>query len=169
MFTVDVVLDVDGNSSTGHEASVNFTPGLLVVDDAVELGAPPYELNLTPGVRAIDNATGVVDQFEAAAFAAIAPGASFIVGQITFQAGEVGGATVIGFFSPGQALLDANSQPIVGVVFNSVSINVIPAPTPTPTATPTATPQTGASICDDFDRPGIHAGPKLPLSGVLIV
>jgi hypothetical protein len=134
VFTVDVLLDLDGNSSVGHEVSVSFTPGRLVATEAVELGVPPYELNLSAGVGGIDNAAGVVDQFEAAAFTAITPDAPFVVGQITFQAGDVGGATIIGFFGEGGAVLDGGdpAQPIDGVVFNSVSVNVIPAPTPTP-------------------------------------
>jgi hypothetical protein len=136
VFSVDVLLDLDGNSSAGHEVSVSFTPGLLVATDAVELGAPPYEFNISPGVRGIDNAAGVVDQFEAAAFTAITPGAAFVVGQIAFQAGDVGEATIIGFFGDGQGLLDGNSQPIDGVVFNGASVNVIPEPTPTATPTP---------------------------------
>jgi hypothetical protein len=167
MFTVDVTLNlgVDGVGnpieSVGHEVSVDFSPGLLVAVGAVELGVPPYQLNLSPGVRGIDNATGIVDQFEAAAFTPITfdemltecvgSPAACVLGQITFQAGDVGVATIIGFFSPGAAVLDATGQAIDGVVFNSVSVNVvIPTPTPiatptppatsTPTATPTPTP-----------------------------
>jgi hypothetical protein len=134
-FTVDVILDLDVNSSKGHEVSVNFTPGHLVVTEAVELGVPPYQFNLSDGVSGIDNTAGVVDQFEAGTLSApIPPQAPFVVGQITFQAGDVGEATIIGFFGPGEALLDGvKSQPIDDVVFNSVSINVIPTPTPTPT------------------------------------
>jgi hypothetical protein len=138
VFTVDLILNLGGNSSIGHEVSVMFTPGLLVAVAAVELGAPPYEFNIDSGVHGIDNAAGVVESFEAAAFTAIAPGAPFVVGQITFQAGDVGGATILGFFGTGQAVLDGGNpaQPIDGVVFNIVSVNVIatPAPTPTPTA-----------------------------------
>ena len=156
VFIVDVVLDLDGSTSIGHEVSVNFTPGVLIATGAVELGVPPYQLNLTPGVREIDNSAGVVDQFEAATFAAITPATPFIVGQITFQAGEVGAATLIGFFGPGAAVLDASGQPVGGVAFSSVSVNVIAAATPT--ATPTATPPATAGICDDFNRPGPDLG-----------
>ncbi len=151
VFTVDIILDLNGNSSVGHEVSVSFTPGHLVATNAVEMGAPPYEFNLSPGVGGIDNAAGVVDQFEAASLSdpPINPGGAFIVGQITFQAGAGGGATIIGIFGTGGAVLDGVDpfQPIEGVVFNGASIDVVgPTPTPTvtpiptPTATPTATP-----------------------------
>jgi hypothetical protein len=83
VFTVDVILDLGGNSSIGHQVSVKFTPGLLVANAAVELGAPPYEFNIGPGVHGIDNAAGVVESFEAAAFTAITPGTPFVVGQRT--------------------------------------------------------------------------------------
>jgi hypothetical protein len=134
VFNVDVILDLGGNSSIGHQVSVKFTPGLLVANAAVELGAPPYEFNIDPGVHGIDNAAGVVESFEAAAFTAITPWTPFVVGQITFRAGDAGRATIIGFFGPGEAVIDGDEgQPIDDVVFNSVSVNVIPTPTPTPT------------------------------------
>jgi hypothetical protein len=132
VFTVDVILDLDGHSSSGHEVSVRFTPGLLVAAEAAESGVPKYQLNLSPGVRGIDNAAGVVDQLEAAALTPTTPETRFVVGQITFQAGDVGRATIIGFFGAGAALLDDSGQAIDGVVFNGASVNVIPAPTPTP-------------------------------------
>jgi hypothetical protein len=75
VFTVDVILNLDGNSSTGHEVSVDFIPGILVANAAAEWGVPPYAVNISSGVRGIDNAAGVVDQFEAAAFTAITPAA----------------------------------------------------------------------------------------------
>jgi hypothetical protein len=147
-FTVDIMLNLGGYSSAGHEVSVSFTPDLLVATNAVELGAPPYAENLTPGVRGIDNVTGVVDQFEAASLGAPIPPQAFVVGQITFQAGDVGGATIIGFFGIGGAVLDGSNPAlgIDGVVFNSVSVNVIAAPTATPTAEPTATPTAAPTV-----------------------
>jgi hypothetical protein len=104
VFTVDVVLDLDGISSIGHEVSVSFTPGLLIAGGAVELGVPPYQLNLSAGVRSIDNSAGIVDQFEAVSFDPISTATSFIVGQITFEAGDLGEATIIGFFDSGGML-----------------------------------------------------------------
>jgi hypothetical protein len=130
VFTVDVILDLDGHSSTGHEVSVRFTPGLLVAVEAAESGGQPYPLNLSPGVRGIDNAAGVVDQLEAAALSPISSETPFVVGRIAFQAGDVGVATIIGFLGPGAAVLDATGQSIAGVVFHNASVNVIPAPTP---------------------------------------
>jgi len=129
-FTVDVILDLDGHSSSGHEVSVSFTPGLLVAVDATESGAESYQLNLSPGVRGIDNAAGVVDQLEAAALTPTASETRFVVGQITFQAGDVGRATISGFFGPGAAVLDGAGQAIDGVVFHSASVNVIPEQAP---------------------------------------
>jgi hypothetical protein len=149
-FTVDLILDLGSYSSIGHEVSVSFTPGVLVATDAIELGAPPYQFHLTPGVRNIDNAAGVVEQFEAVTLGdPIPPQAPFVVGRITFRAGDVGGATIIGFFHLGGALLDGGNpaQPIEGVVFNGAIVNVIAAPTATPTATPTASPTPGAFDC----------------------
>lgn len=127
VFSVDLVLDLDGNASTGHEVSVQFAPGLLVAEDAVEAGVPPYQLKLSPGVRAIDNEAGVVEQFEAAAFESIAPSAPFLVGRITFRAGQVGRAEINAFFGSGAALLGADGQPIAGVVFNGAKVRVVPA------------------------------------------
>jgi len=127
VFTVDLLLDLDGNASTGHEVSVQFAPGLLVAEDAVEAGVPPYQLKLSPGVRAIDNEAGVVEQFEAAAFESIAPSAPFLVGRITFRAGQVGRAEINAFFGSGAALLGADGQPIAGVVFNGAKVRVVPA------------------------------------------
>ena len=66
-YVVDVILEIDGNSSIRHRVSLNFTPDLVIADEAVELGVPAYELNLSTGVRGIDIAAGVVGQFEAAA------------------------------------------------------------------------------------------------------
>jgi len=128
VFSVDLVLDLDGNASTGHEVSVEFTPGVLVAEAAIESGAPPYRLELSPGVRGIDNAAGVVEQFEAAAITAIAPDAPFRVGRITFRAGQVGRAAITGFFAPGAGLLDADGEPIEVVEFKAASIQVVPAP-----------------------------------------
>jgi hypothetical protein len=136
IFTVDVVLDLDGYSSIGHEVSVSFSPGPLIAVEAVELGVPPFQLNLSPGVRSIDNTDGIVDQFEAASFSSIAPTTTFVVGQITFEAGYIGEAIIIGFFDSGAAVLDGAGQAIDGVVFDSVMVNVIPAPTATPTTSP---------------------------------
>jgi len=154
-FTVDLVLDLDGNASTGQEVSLSFTPGALVVDEALELGVPPYGLNISAGVRGVDDTNGVIDQFQAASFTPVTPGAPFVVGQVTFQAGGVGEATITNFFGAGAALLDGDGKAIEGVVFNGASVNVIPAATPTPT--PTATPPAAMGICDDFNR----AGPAL--------
>jgi hypothetical protein len=127
---VDLILDLGDYSSYGHQVSVSFTPGLLVANAAVELGAPPYQFNTDPGVQGIDNAAGVVDGFEAAAYRGIHPETPFVVGQITFRAGDVGEATIIGFFGDGQAVLDGGARPIDDVVFNGVSVNVIATPTP---------------------------------------
>ena len=157
VFTVDVVLDLDWKLVDGSPDVGEFHAGRPGCQrSAVELGVPSYQLNLSTGCgQGIDNAAGVVNQFEAAAFTAITAAAPFVVGQITFQAGAIGGATINGFFGPGAGMLDGDGQPIDGVVFNSASVNVIPAATPTPTATPPAT----AGICDDFNR----AGPDLGL------
>ena len=70
-FTVYVLLDLDGYSSVGHEMSVSFSPGVLFVEEAVELGVPPYQMNIWPGVRDVDNAVGFVEQIEAATFVPI--------------------------------------------------------------------------------------------------
>jgi hypothetical protein len=136
VFTVDVVLDLDGISSVGQEVSVSFTSGLLIAGAVVELGVPPYQLNLGAGVRSIDNPAGIVDQFEAVSFDPISTATSFIVGQITFEAGDIGEATIIGFFDSGAAVLDDAGLIIGSVVFNSASVNVIPASTATPTPSP---------------------------------
>ena len=136
VFTVYVVLHLDGNSSIGHEMSVSFTPGLLIAGEARELGVPPYQLNIGSGVRSIDNNNGIVDQFEAASFDPISPATSFIVGQLTFEAADIGEATIIGFFGNGAAVLDGAGVAIDGVVFESISINVISTPIATPTAAP---------------------------------
>ncbi len=128
VFSVDLVLDLAGHASTGHEVSVRFTPGLLAAENAAESGAPPYKLKLSPGVRGIDNAAGVVEQFEAASFQAVSPDAPFAVGTITFRAGEVGRAEISGFFGSGAGLLDADGQAIAGVAFNGARIQVVPAP-----------------------------------------
>ncbi len=140
LFSVDVVLDLGGNASTGHEVSVSFSPDLLIAETATESGAPPYEFNLSPGVRGIDNATGIVDQFEAGALTPIDPAAPFVVGQIEFRAGDVGEVTISPFFGLGAAVLDDLGGPIEGVLFNGANVEVVAAPTATPTAAPTATP-----------------------------
>jgi hypothetical protein len=90
---------------------------------------------LETGARTLSTRSDPIAREDLTAFAAITPGAPFVVGQIAFQAGDVGGATIIGFFRIGEAVLDGEdpAQPIDGVVFNSASVNVIPAPTPTPT------------------------------------
>ena len=116
VFTVDLILDLDGNSSVGHEVSVRFTPGLLVATEAAESGAPPYQVNLTPGVGGIDNDKGAVNQFEAATLLdPIPPQAPFVVGRITFRACDVGETAIIGFFGTGGALLDGGNQQRAGI------------------------------------------------------
>lgn len=147
LFGVDVVLDLDGNASTGHEVSVAFSPGLLSVESASELGVPPYEVNLSSGVRGIDDAAGIVDQIEAAALAPIGPVPPFVVGRIEFRAGEIGEATIVPFFGAGAGVLDGSGRAIDGVLFYGASVRVIEAATPTPTATPgsSATPTPSAT------------------------
>lgn len=125
-FTVDVVLNLNTNSSIAQEVSVGFTPGLLNATGAIEWGVPPYEQNLSSGVRDIDdNGAGVVGEFEAVAFTSITPETPFVVGQITFQAAAVGVATIVAFFDFGSAVLDGEGVAITGVVFNEVSTAVI--------------------------------------------
>lgn len=129
-FTVDLVLDLDGEKSCGQEVSLKFTPNLLEVTEALELGvgADLHEMNLTEGVREIDNLTGLVVQFECASlFREVAPTEPFAVGRITFRALEKGFATILPLFGPGAGLLDGDGKPISVVSFERVELHVRPA------------------------------------------
>jgi len=128
-FTVDLVLDLGGYSSAGHQVSLSFTPGVLSVISVTELGSPPHEFNITPGVRLIDNVEGFVEPFEAASLGdGVNPVAPFAIGRITFRAEAAGRATVFAFFGPGGAVLDAGhpALPIDGVAFYFEDVRVKP-------------------------------------------
>jgi len=112
-FIVALVLHLGENESAGHEASVAFSTPQLKAIAVLELGAPPYQLNLSPEVRSISNSVGgLVDQFEAASldWEWPSPGGSFVVGEIEFKAGAAGTAYIVPFFHFGGAVLD-NSIP----------------------------------------------------------
>lgn len=121
--TVDIVLNLNGYSSFGHEFSIQFTPDVLAVESAIELGAPPHELNLSPGVASVNNVVGIIEQFEAASLNWEVDG-EFLVGQVTFLAGEPGKATISVFFHRGAAVLDNQYGVIDEVVFIDARVNV---------------------------------------------
>ena len=125
-FTVNVVLDLRDFGSAGHELSVVFTSGLLSVIDTEELGAPPHEFNLSPGVRSVSNEFGLVSQFEAGSFGAVATGERFVIGRITFLAIDDGKAGISPLFNTGGAVLDDQdlARSIPGVIFESVHLQV---------------------------------------------
>lgn len=125
-FTTFLVLDLDGSPSPGHEVSVRFTPGVLTVVAAVERGAPPFEMNLSPGVRDVDNSNGVVDQFEGASLGEAVDGNEpIVVGEITFHARSMGKATIEPFFGPGAGVLDDAGYPMKDVRFTSSDVKVM--------------------------------------------
>lgn len=117
-FTTYVLLDFEGTDPyIAHSVSVQYDYKKLEVVSSKELGVPPFELNLSPGVVSPRTTVGLIGECEAVSFGLAYSVEPFLVCSIRFRAVAPGNAGLAPVFGYRDGLLNPYIQLVDGVGF----------------------------------------------------
>lgn len=154
-FTVDLLMDTDGNDVSGMDAISSFDPSILQITNIAEGNGSPFALYQDTSFDNTNGKFSISANIGTASDAVAVNGNNLSIATITFEVvgespgtnisldfvyGDRNDSNIVSYAAPGEGTADLLSVVGPATIISEVAQTATPSSSPTPTQTPTPTP-----------------------------